>query len=78
MPPRVKKLIGLAVFLPYFAVYLFAAAALGERVPQVWPLQVVYYVAAGLAWAWPLKRAMVWMNAEPASAAAEDTDAPEA
>ncbi|MHA7870819.1 MAG: DUF2842 domain-containing protein [Hyphococcus sp.] len=65
MTPRVKKLIGFALFLPAVTAYFFAAAALGERVPDIQLLKVVYYLAAGIAWAFPTKRLLVWMNAEP-------------
>jgi len=67
MPPRIKKLIGFAVFLPVLAVYFFAAAALGERVPNIQLLKAPYYLIAGIAWAFPTKYLITWMNAEPAS-----------
>jgi len=36
MPPRLKKLIGIFILLPYLIIYAFAAAALGEQVPEFW------------------------------------------
>lgn len=65
MSPRVKKLVGFAVFLPLLALYFFAAAALGERVPDNQFLKVVYFFAAGVAWAFPSKYLFAWMNREP-------------
>ncbi len=64
MPPRVKKLIALLVLLPGLLAYLFAAAALGERVPDHQALKVLYYIAAGLAWALPVRYLIMWANAE--------------
>ncbi len=66
MRARVKKLIGMAILVPGLAAYLFAAAALGEATPDHWLVRLVYFVVAGVAWAFPVKHLMRWMNAEPA------------
>ncbi|WP_411817979.1 DUF2842 domain-containing protein [Hyphococcus sp. DH-69] len=65
MQPRVKKLIGFALFLPALALYFFAAAALGERIPFNQLLLVPYYIIAGVAWAFPTKYLLRWMNSPP-------------
>ncbi|MEZ5894249.1 MAG: DUF2842 domain-containing protein [Parvularculaceae bacterium] len=65
MPPRLKKLIGFFAFLPALALYFVAAAALGERVPNIQILKVLYFIAAGIAWAFPARYLMRWMEAEP-------------
>jgi len=65
MSPRIKKLIGFLMFLPLLMLYFFAAAAVGERVPDNQLFKVAYYLIAGIAWAFPTKPLMVWMNAEP-------------
>ena len=64
MPPRIKKLIGFALFLPLLIVYFFAAAALGEQVPDNQLLKAGYFLAAGVAWAFPAKFLIQWMHAE--------------
>ncbi len=66
MSPRVKKLIGFLFFLPALILYFFAAAALGERVPNVQILKAAYFLAAGVAWAFPARYLMRWMEREPA------------
>ena len=71
MPPRIKKLIGFAAFLPVLMLYFFAAAALGERVPDNQLLKAGYFLIAGIAWAFPAKYLITWMNSEPA---AKDAD----
>ncbi|MEX6633914.1 DUF2842 domain-containing protein [Hyphococcus lacteus] len=63
MPPRYKKLIGFSLFLPTLLLYFFAAAALGERLPHNQLLLVPYYIVAGVAWAFPTKYLLQWMNA---------------
>jgi uncharacterized protein YqgC (DUF456 family) len=65
MPARIKKLIGTAILLPALMLYFFAAAALGELVPNHQFLKAVYYLAAGVAWAFPTKYFIGWMNADP-------------
>ncbi len=67
MPARVKKLIGFAAFLPALTLYFFAAAALGERVPDIQLLKALYFLLAGIAWAFPAKHLITWMNADPPS-----------
>ncbi len=62
MSPRLKKLIALLVLLPGLTVYFFAAAALGERVPDIQILKIFYYIAAGLAWAYPVRFLIMWAN----------------
>lgn len=65
MSPRLKKLIGFLAFLPALVLYFFAAAALGERVPNIQLLKALYFLFAGVAWAFPAAYLMKWMEAEP-------------
>ncbi|PQA85524.1 DUF2842 domain-containing protein [Hyphococcus luteus] len=65
MSPRIKKLIGFLAFLPALMLYFFAAAALGEYVPNNQLLKALYFLVAGVAWAFPARYAMQWMEAEP-------------
>ncbi len=59
-------LIGLLIWLAgYSMVALVLGVALHEMVtarPWGWVLEVMYYVTAGVAWALPLRRYMIWMN----------------
>jgi len=65
MSPRYKKLLGLFILLPGIFFYLLAAAALSERVPDFWLIKLVYFIVAGIIWAFPVKYLIQWMNAEP-------------
>ncbi|MEL6364572.1 MAG: DUF2842 domain-containing protein [Pseudomonadota bacterium] len=62
MEPRTKKLIGAILALPLITLYVGAAAWLGSKVPQNVLLQAPYYLVAGVAWAFPLKHVVLWMN----------------
>ena len=72
MSPRVKKLIGLAIMLPYLIVYFFAAAALADFLPDSRLVDLAYFAVAGVAWAFPFKYLMQWMNADPADSNAAE------
>ena len=72
MRPRQKKLIGFLAFLPALMLYFFAAAALGELVPNNQLLKATYFLIAGVAWAYPAKHLMQWMDAEPAKKLKKD------
>jgi len=63
--PRLKKLIAVAVLVPALIVYLFAAAALSEVLPSFWLVKLIYFIIAGVAWAFPIKYLILWANAEP-------------
>jgi hypothetical protein len=72
MSPRIKKLIGFAVFLPAFAAYCFLAAGLSEFAPDHPLLKAGYFLIAGVAWAFPAKFLMQWMNRPPRAPAAPE------
>ena len=60
MAPRQRKLIAIAIMVPGLIIYCFAAILLADLVPSFWLAKLIYFVAAGIAWAFPLKRLMVW------------------
>lgn len=44
-----------------FVLYVMAVVALADHVlDRHWLLQFVYFVVAGIAWAWPAKALMFW------------------
>ncbi len=59
-----RKAIAMVVTLLFIAIYAAAAATIGSNItgaPGV--VQLLFYVVAGVAWAFPLKPLMAWMNA---------------
>jgi len=68
MAPRIKKLIGFAVFLPALVIYFFAAATLSEAVPNHQLVKALYFLAAGVIWAFPARYLLQWMNNDPRAA----------
>ena len=62
--PSGRNLIGTAILLLGLSVYAFIAAAIGNLIDQWWlPVQVTYYVLAGIIWIFPARRLFVWMAA---------------
>lgn len=62
MTARARKFIGALVIVGFLVFYAWAAIMVGERLPQVFWVQTIYFVVAGLAWAFPLKPLFGWMN----------------
>jgi hypothetical protein len=57
--PRI--LIAVLVFLTGFTAYIAVAIILADHVlPLHWTVQALYFVVAGIAWAWPARALMVW------------------
>ena len=65
MTPRLKKLIGLFVFLPALLVYFGAVVTVAERLPSFWLVKLGYFVVTGLLWAIPAIPFIRWMEREP-------------
>lgn len=63
MNVRTRKLIGSMAILGFLGVYIGAVALLGETLPPIWWVQLVFFVVAGVAWGLPLIPLIRWMNA---------------
>ncbi|NKC34206.1 DUF2842 domain-containing protein [Falsiroseomonas selenitidurans] len=56
-----RTMLALAAGLLGFVLYVMAVVALADQVlDRHWLLQFVYFVVAGVAWAWPAKALMFW------------------
>jgi len=67
-----RTLIATVAGLLGFALYVMAAVALADRVPAYWPVQALYFVAAGTLWVIPARWLMLWaagMTGRPGEAA---------
>jgi hypothetical protein len=53
--------IAVVVFLVGFTAYVGAAIVLADHVLKLhWTVQAVYFLVAGVAWAWPARALMFW------------------
>jgi len=65
MSPRIKKLIGMFGLLIGFFAYIILAINIADMLPENRFLDLVYFAIAGIAWIFPVKYLMIWMNREP-------------
>ncbi|MCQ8185897.1 DUF2842 domain-containing protein [Parvularcula maris] len=62
MEPRHKKLIFALGFVPFIILYMGLALWIWDQLPDHRAVDFIFFVAAGVAWAFPLKPFMKWMN----------------
>ncbi len=61
-----KKLVGSLFLLVALSIYALICVIIGASfIPHVWYVELPYYIVAGIAWAFPTKYLIVWMNREP-------------
>ena len=67
MPIRLKKLIGTLLMLVWIFFYVLFAMKLAVTVlpDSGWPIQLIYYAFAGMAWIIPPAFLIEWMSKEP-------------
>jgi hypothetical protein len=60
--PRWRNAVGMLALVLGLIVYALAAMVAGATlIPEHWLLQLLFYVAAGLAWLWPARHLLRWM-----------------
>eukprot|EP00439_Symbiodinium_sp_Y106_P089472 s1_g2008.t1 len=63
LPIGVRKLLGTAIILVGLTVYTLLAVWLAVDVlPDHWAVQLVFYPIAGIAWAFPARPLLTWMQ----------------
>ena len=62
MSARTRKFFGMLGILAFMVFWIWAIIGLSRWLPAFWPAQLVYYVVAGTAWAFPLIPLVKWMN----------------
>lgn len=56
-----RILLAVLAFLAGFVAYVAAVVALADHVLGLhWTVQALYFVVAGIAWAWPARALMFW------------------
>jgi predicted membrane channel-forming protein YqfA (hemolysin III family) len=62
MDPAKRSVAGMFLLLGLIAVWAIVVASFSGTIGQLWlPLQVLIYVAAGVAWIFPAKPIMRWI-----------------
>lgn len=62
MDPRQKKLIFALAFFPFLVLYMGLVLFIWDQLPDNRLIELVFFIAAGTVWAFPLKPVMMWMN----------------
>ncbi|MEO1657671.1 MAG: DUF2842 domain-containing protein [Pseudomonadota bacterium] len=62
MEPRQKKLIAAIGLMPALMLYVGLVLFIADFIPDHWASDLVFYIVAGTAWAFPLKPVFIWMN----------------
>lgn len=61
LPPMTRIPLAVVAGILGFVAYIVAVVTLGDLVVgRHWLVQLLYYTAAGLLWAWPAKWLMMW------------------
>ena len=61
--PSWRKPAGIFLILLLIAAWGLAVVTIAEALPPLpWPLEALFYVAAGIAWILPLKPLLRWME----------------
>jgi len=60
MPPRLRRFIAAVGVLAFLAFYVWAAVAIGDRLPKQPLVQLLYFAIVGTAWGVPLYPLFKW------------------
>lgn len=60
MNPRLRRLIAAIGVVAFLAFYIWAAVAIGERLPDQPLIDLLFYALAGTGWALPLYPLLRW------------------
>ena len=61
--PSWRKPAGILLILLLIALWAFLVASLAELMPDLpWPIEAAYYVVAGIAWIFPLRPLLLWIE----------------
>lgn len=62
MDPRHKKLIVALLTMPFLLLYAGLCLWIWDMLPESRWTDFIFFLVAGVAWAFPLKPVMMWMN----------------
>ncbi len=61
--PSWRKPAGILLILALIAVWGFLVATVAEALPPLpWPVEALFFIAAGIVWILPLKPLLRWME----------------
>jgi predicted membrane channel-forming protein YqfA (hemolysin III family) len=61
--PSWRKPVGVFLIMLLIAVWAALVASLFEWIPRLaWPLQALFFIAAGIIWILPLRPLLIWIE----------------
>lgn len=60
MGARTRRFVAMIAVLAFLIVYIWAAVAIGERLPDNFLVELLYYAVVGTAWGVPLYPLFRW------------------
>jgi len=57
-----RKALGMAILVVVMIVYVGALVVLADYVPDHWAVRLVFFAVAGVAWVFPLRGLLRWIN----------------
>jgi hypothetical protein len=64
MSVRLKKFVGSLAILAFLFLYVGAAVAIADHLPDQWAVKLAFFALAGTLWGAPLLPLIKWMNRE--------------
>ena len=63
MTPSWRKALGMLGILAFIGAWVVLIASFSDALARLaWPLQLIFYLIAGIVWITPLKPALRWME----------------
>ncbi|MFP3942943.1 MAG: DUF2842 domain-containing protein [Alphaproteobacteria bacterium] len=57
-----RKAAGMAILVAVMAAYIAVVVVIADYVPDHWAAELIFYPVAGVAWVFPLRGLMRWIN----------------
>lgn len=67
MPPRARRFAASIGMLAFLAFWIWGAVMIGERLPDIQIIKMIFFVVAGMGWGIPLIPLLRWAERVPSS-----------
>lgn len=62
MTTSTRKAAGMAILVAAMIVYVAVLAVLADYIPDHWLVRLIFFAVAGVAWVFPLRGLLRWIN----------------
>lgn len=57
-----RKALGMVILVAAMTAYVSVLVVLADYVPDHWAVELIFFAAAGVAWVFPLRGLLRWIN----------------